>query len=512
MSISDSFIPTNAEPSRATSSASHRRTTKTKAHESTPVALQVYTSVLAFFAMLSSATVSEAVTITLSPGTNIQSAVDDNPSGTVFVLQAGVYRLQSVRPKQEDRFIGNNGADLNGSQILNTWTQTGNYWTSADAPALSTAYGPPSQYCMDPSTGCVYPQDLYLNNVPLVHKLSLPISSGQWYFDYTNDVVYLADNPVHRTVELSVAKQAFFGTNNGVTIQNLTVEKYATPIGFGAISPYGSNWTIKSNEIRLNHAAGIKAGNGQPTDNNEQILDNSVHDNGQEGIAIGGGSDSLVQYNKVFNNNYINLADGFESGGGKIAATVDARVVDNVYSNNNGNAIWGDCSASGTTISGNIITGNRLSGIRYEISHSGTISNNTLTNNAQYRGTGVCAPNGWEIVLADSDGTSVSNNTITTNCAGITLTQGSRNLEVNDQVTDNSISYARSTALRNAIGGLDPVLPYTVFDPANGNYFDYNIYHFTPSVLSLKNWVYNRSNLSWSDWKSAGEDTHGTAD
>jgi hypothetical protein len=65
---------------------------------------------------------------------------------------------------------------------------------------------------MDPSTGCVYPQDLYLNDTPLVHKLALPITSGPWYFDYTNDIVYIADNPTGQTLELGVARQALLRT------------------------------------------------------------------------------------------------------------------------------------------------------------------------------------------------------------------------------------------------------------------------------------------------------------
>ena len=91
--------------------------------------------------------------------------------------------MQSLRPQTADSFTGQTGADLNGSQLLINWVKSGSYWTSTGAPELSNPYGPPSQYCMDPTTGCVYPQDLYLNDTPLVHKLALPKTSGQWYFD-----------------------------------------------------------------------------------------------------------------------------------------------------------------------------------------------------------------------------------------------------------------------------------------------------------------------------------------
>jgi parallel beta-helix repeat protein len=416
--------------------------------------------------------------------------------------------MQSVIPKEGDSFIGRSGADLNGSKVLSNWVESGSYWITTGAPAQDRPYGDPTLYCADPTTGCVYPQDLYVNNMPYVHKLSLPITSRQWYFDYANDMIYLSQSPIGQTVELGVTRQAFSGYVNHVTIQNLIVEKYATPLMAGAIGPYGSNWTITSNEIRLNHGAGIKPQHA--SDNYEQILRNSVHDNGQQGIAVGGGIGTLVEYNTIARNDYALVLS--EAGGGKISATVDVQVIDNRYTDNNSVGLWADSGATGSLFTGNMISGSQLDGVRYEISHYGIISNNTLINNAQDRSTGVCEGNAREIVLADSDNTIVSGNVITTSCAGITLTQGSRNLEVNDVVTDNTTTYSGSVRLANRIGGLDPSPPYTVFDPANENYFDYNIYHFMPAVFSLNNWVYNRTGLSWSGWQSSGEDTHGTAD
>ena len=452
----------------------------------------------------------QAATVTLSPGANIQAAVNANPGGTAFVLTQGVYRMQAVVPKGGDSFTGQAGADLNGSKVLTNWVKNGSYWTSAGAPALNNPYGSPSAYCNDPSTGCVYPQDLFLNSQPLVHELALPITSGQWFFDYASDIVYMADNPAGQTVELSVAQQAFSGYVNNVTVQNLLVEKYAAPLNAAAIGPYYSNWIIRSNEVRLNHGGGIKPQYGQ--DNYEQILSNNVHDNGQQGIASGGGTGTLIQYNTISNNGYLNVLDSTEEGGGKVAGTNNIRVLNNTYSNNNGVGLWGDCGATGTIFSGNTITGNRLDGIRYEISHNATISDNTLTNNAQYRGSGACDRNSREIVLSESDHTTVSGNTITSNCAGITMTQGTRNQIVYSSVVNNSITYPGSTILQNYIGGWDPPPATSLFDPSNHNYFDYNTYHFSsPTLLTLDNWRWSGLNLTWSEWRAAGEDPNGTA-
>jgi parallel beta-helix repeat protein len=450
--------------------------------------------------------------VTLSPGADIQSAIDSHPAGTDFILRPGLYRMQSLRPQAGDSFTGQTGADLNGSQVLTNWVKRGSYWTSSGDPALNDPYGDPSQYCLDPSTGCVYPQDLYLNDAPLVHKLKLPISSGQWYFDYGTDVIYLAENPTGQTVELGVAPQAFYGPATNVTVENLIVEKYATRILSGAIATSGSGWTIKSNEVRLNHAAGIKPANG--SDDYEQILSNNVHDNGQEGISVGGGTGTLVEYNTISGNNYLNLSDGFESGGGKIAGATNARVLNNTYSDNNGNGFWGDVGDTGLVFSGNTITGSRLSGIRYEISHYGTFANNTLTNNDQYLGRGACSTAHSDIFLYSSDHTSVSGNTITSNCAGIGIHQDSRNPVVYDSVTHNTITYPGSVVLANPIGATDGENPMTVFEKANHNYFDYNTYHFSSPVLLKMNWTWNSNGsrtFSWRGWQGAGEDPNGTA-
>jgi parallel beta-helix repeat protein len=283
----------------------------------------------------------------------------------------------------------------------------------------------------------------------------------------------------------------------------------------GAIGPAGSHWTIQSNEVRLVHGTGIKPVSPLDTDNYEHILNNNVHDNGQQGIGIARGTGALIEYNQISNNNFAGVADGYEEGGGKIARTSNTQVLNNTYSNNNGMGLWADSGTTGGVFSGNTISGNRLDGIRYEISHYGTISSNTLINNAQYHGTGACSKGGFhEIALAQSDHITVYGNTITSNCAGIVMTSGSRNLAVDDVVEENITTYPGSTVIRNLLGGLDTNNPPTLYAPANGNYYDYNTYHFG-SALGLKNWTWNGipvNPLTWSGWRAAGEDIHGSAD
>ena len=83
-------------------------------------AIAMCAALIATQASLNSA---QAATVTLSPGANIQAAVNANPGGTAFVLNAGLYRMQTVTPKGGDSFTGKAGADLNGSKVLTNWVK-----------------------------------------------------------------------------------------------------------------------------------------------------------------------------------------------------------------------------------------------------------------------------------------------------------------------------------------------------------------------------------------------------
>jgi parallel beta-helix repeat protein len=317
----------------------------------------------------------------------------------------------------------------------------------------------------------------------------------------------MADNPVGKTVELSVAQRAFSGYVSNVTVQNLIIEKYAAPLFSGAVAPSGPNWTIKSNEVRLNHGAGIKTQFNKG--DYAQIISNNVHHNGQEGIGVGGGTGVLVEFNISASNNFANCV--LECGGGKISGTVNARVIMNHYSQNNGPGIWVNGGATGGVISDNTVTESLDDGIRIEISHYATVSGNTLVDNGQSL-TGVCTPNTHEIVLASSDNSTISGNTLLSKCGAIWIASGARHPAINDSVLDNITTYAGLVPLPHPFGGMDSTGTLDMFDAASDNFYDYNTYHLPLSLLLQDNWYWDNLHKDWSQWKAAGEDTHGLAD
>ena len=64
-----------------------------------------------------------AATVSLYPSSNIQTVINAKPAGTTYELTAGVYRMQTITPKDGDTFIGQGAAVLNGSRLATRFSQ-----------------------------------------------------------------------------------------------------------------------------------------------------------------------------------------------------------------------------------------------------------------------------------------------------------------------------------------------------------------------------------------------------
>ena len=137
--------------------------------------------------------------VVIKPGQNIQAALSANTTGTTFIVKAGLYREQSVTPKDWDVFIGEPGTIMNGVHLLTNFVQQGSMW-------MATASVPEGQIhgigAVDPGwEGSVYPSDLFFNDVALHHVLTQKeVVPGRWYIDYGKGNIYVADNPAGKKV------------------------------------------------------------------------------------------------------------------------------------------------------------------------------------------------------------------------------------------------------------------------------------------------------------------------
>jgi hypothetical protein len=401
------------------------------------------------FQMWQSANASAGQTVTVSPGQNLQAVVNEYPAGTTFSFTPGTYYYQSIVPQNNDSFVGQSGAILSGATLLQSFTQSGSYWTSkVQIPQTSD----PGSCGTNPA--CTLDQDLFFSNVLQTRVTSLSaVGPGSWYYNYSTGTVYMGSNPNGHAVELSVLPYAFNGSATSVNISNLTIEKYASVAGSGAVVAAGTYWQIYNNEVRFNHGMGIQTGPGS------YIHDNYIHTNGELGMG-GRGSNITVQNNNISWNNYAGYSVYYEAGGAKFTSMSNLTFRYNKVYNNSGPGFWTDQNVQTILCDSNQFSSNEVGGVFLELSNSATVSNNTITNDGNNPdGTGIWW--GAGILISDSTNVSVYFNTVTNSMNGIAGILANRGDAPNGQpytlqnvsVNSNTITQSTGIALGIAIEG-----------------------------------------------------------
>ncbi|MGB6260347.1 MAG: carboxypeptidase regulatory-like domain-containing protein, partial [Candidatus Sulfotelmatobacter sp.] len=490
--------------------------------------------------------------VTIAPGTAIQTVVDANPAGTTFVFEPGLYRLPSaIRPKSGDSFVGQTAcappatscpAILSGSRLIgNLAVYDGtNYRVTGQTQHGVQQY---TTKCDPGRLGCFYPEDLFFDGVPLQHLYSatLPtILTGQWWFDYTNHIIYFHDNPSGHVVETSVVPTAvgvFSGLGpNNIKLQYLTIEEFAAPLQQGGVDPMpaggttpdGSlDWVVEDCEVLLNHGLGVHINYGM------QVLNNYIHNNGQMGVGGGTASATLqsgvvVSGNTVTYNNYANVNPNFGAGGIKFGDTLGAVVRGNTITNNAGAGIHFDTSSRSPLVDGNTVTDNiGSSGIVYEVSLvSAVVRNNILQRNGATDSFG----NGpaYNLQSANSTGMDAYCNVVeANNLAGenafivIASDRGNDPNPPYEYLTSTGNYFHHNTVIWDS--GAGGFVGFLQADPTNQpNFFakntapDYNTYH--QASLTGTDFLYDNNDggsnthKTFAEYQSAGADANGTAD
>jgi parallel beta-helix repeat protein len=373
------------------------------------------------FQMWQSADALAQQTVTVYPGQNLQAIVNQYPAGTTFSFTPGIYYYQSIVPQSYDSFVGQPGAILSGATLLQTFAQSGSYWTSQ--VQVAQTYDP--GVC-GPNPACTLDQDLFFNNVLQTRVTSLSaVGPGTWYLDYGSGTVYMGSDPSSSTVELSVLPHAFTGTATSVNISNLTIEKYASVAGSGAVDAAGTYWQIYNNRVRFNHGMGIQTGDGS------YIYNNYIRRNGELGLG-GQGNNVTVQSNEIAWNNYAGYTIYNEAGGAKFTNASNVTFRYNYVHDNWGPGFWTDLNVQGILCDSNQFSSNEIGGVFLEISNNATVSNNTITNDGNNPdGTGIWW--GAGILISDSTNVSVYFNTVTNSMNGIAGLLSSRGNAPNGQ-------------------------------------------------------------------------------
>ena len=362
--------------------------------------------------------------------------MDASQAGTTYIIHPGLYRLQrQINPKNGDIFDGpcntrpctaSAQAILSGARLLTSFQQSGSYFI-ATGQTQQGQVTIPTANCQSAYPGCVYPEDLYFDDKPLVHVTALSaVVPGTWYFDYGSNIIYFADNPAGHKVETSVTPSAFTpGPANSVTVKDLTIEKFAGPVMTGAIggtwtglgnSSAGANWTVQNNELRLNHSAGVRINFGW------QILNNYIHHNGNLGIAgaLGGSllSNVRIEGNEVAYNNYSHIRPAWGGGGVKVLQTRGIVFRGNNSHNNEGSGFHTDTANYDALYENNTIADNTEQGIFHEVSYAATVRNNKLLRNGYIYPTGTFWLYGANLLSSTSQGVEAYCNTVEVSAQG----------------------------------------------------------------------------------------------
>lgn len=291
----------------------------------------------------------------------------------------------------------------------------------------------------------------------------------------------------------NTAKQGFNGSANGVVIDNLIFENYASDVGQSVIGGTGQRWTVQNSEIRNNRTSGLQFHTGWI------VRNNYIHHNRQLGIK-GYGNGALVEGNEIAFNNQNSEHDwAWEAGGSKFIRTTDLTLRNNYVHDNHGPGLWADYMNFGTVYEGNLVEDNFGPGIFHEVSGSATIRNNTLRRNADefYFG---------GILVSASRDVVVSGNLLEGNDGGIVALQDNRGTDDNGvplivdnlTVVDNRVSFT---------SGVNGVWSNVGSAPYSRNItFDRNTY----TVSGARPFQWNSTSVTWTEWRSFGHDLAGS--
>ncbi len=436
-------------------------------------------------------------------GESFQEAVDAFPGGTEFSVAAGVHRLASVKPKQGDVFVGEPGAVLSGAALVTDWRADGDFWAAGGFDLQSDRWVKyEGRACLDETAdglgsgpgACRFPHLLYLDDqvlTPIVDRSEL--ISGTFLFDYERGEIWIADDPNGRRMELAVTALAFDALDRkNVTIEGLTVEKYATGLQTAAIQG-GAGWVIKDCVVRWNHGFGIKVGSGS------HVSGCRVHGQGQGGVKVVNGATGVIYENNEIDYNGLGGVNPlWEGGGSKFVESIDLVVRGNNVHHNYGPGLWTDFNNVNTFYEGNTVVDNAGAGIMHEISHQAVIKNNIVTGN------------GYEMLLggiyiSNSDDVEVVGNTLENNKVAVLARQADRDVPVeNLNVHDNLIIKTRGEGYA---AGLIVEAGGNEFFTSKGNVFQANTYNLGPEYTRPFHWMGGLRRPE--AWQSYGNDTSG---
>jgi len=412
--------------------------------------------------------------ITIRPGDDVAEIVEQAPPGTTFNFAPGVYRLQHARPKSQQKFIGQKPGGqgevvFNGATILTDWRKSGNLWVARGPDARAEPHGK----CYQEAPLCAEREDLFIDGKPY-RRVGAPAEVGRGTFHDDGKNIHVAENPAGKLTEFGILPFAFSSAAEGVLIQDIVVEKYASAAQRGALEfVAGRNWTLRNVVARLNHGVGARIGPGA------RISGGSFSHNGQLGLGGGNGKDIVVENVEIAFNNFAGFRAGWEAGGLKIVR-VDGLVIRKAcVHDNQGPGLWSDQDNVNVEFAENRVFDNIGDGIKHEISYRAIIRDNVVARNGFKQANWLW---GSQILIQNSRDVEVRNNVVEMRPDygnGISvINQGRGEGRLGPRVARNNSVHDNTIVHLGASGTNGMVADYAAdwFFGASSNDFDRNTY------------------------------------
>ena len=139
--------------------------------------------------------------VSLSPGRNVQQALNGAPPGSVICLERGIHRLSSpLYPKTAQALVGESGSVLSGARALDGFLGGAGIWM-AQAPQTSS---PDRGLCAGPGSDCTLASRVFFDDVPLMPAASRDdLSPNEFFLDPAASAIYLSRDPEGHRVEIA---------------------------------------------------------------------------------------------------------------------------------------------------------------------------------------------------------------------------------------------------------------------------------------------------------------------
>jgi len=273
--------------------------------------------------------------VPIYPGDNIQSVVDRYPNGTEFNLKAGVYLRQTILPKDNDSFIGDAGAVLDGQ---NNTSYAFIYDDSIRHPSNVTISGLTIQRYTTPNRrGAIL--GMNTRNWQVSHN---EIRSNGWAGVECGPGMQVFGNYIHDNGSAGIIGYMATGTildNNEVAYNNTSYLDPNTANGSSSGIKFfqSTNVIVRNNNVHNNYYA---PGIWLDADNTNALIDNNyVWSNGWSGIVIEVSPSAIVRNNTIIGNGigYGYGTPGMTGAGIFLSVSSNVQVYNNtVWYNQNG--------------------------------------------------------------------------------------------------------------------------------------------------------------------------------